>query len=206
MNIATNRVQIATVTSPSFERYNILYEEYQSNLECTCSQIAIRHSAILSVSPSLHSVCSSDFVTDDWIRALFFSHDAVHPEDWLPAAASQFRCLSNLCNLTKSTVDEMVYQLNLQKIITFNLLSENEFYQKLNDTINQMIQSTEIHYRVLINTLKSLIHADQPLVASNSFTSTRSINTRLKIVSENEYNDGTVPMVSWRLINLSLTV
>ena len=93
----------------------------------------------------------------------------------------------------------MVRQLNLQKIITSNLLSENEYYQRLNVTIDQLIQSTEIHYIVLIDTLQTLLQADQPFIISNGILDVLSINTKIEVqMLENEYRNATVPSVSCR--------
>lgn len=62
--------KIETIRSPSLAAYHQL--QVTRNLQCDCSQLAIPYSAILHLkSPTLHEVCSSDFVSDNWILHLF---------------------------------------------------------------------------------------------------------------------------------------
>lgn len=198
------RIQTSSVQRPSFEKYKNFYDEYESNIECTCSAIVTPYSAILSISPVLHPICSSDFVTDDWLWGLTFTNGANHPEDWFRKSVSQFRLFMKLCNLTKSTVNDMLNQLNLRKVITSKLMSENEFYERLNVTIDAMIQSTEIHYRVIVETLKILLQVDQPFLVADSLTSMLSINTKLTVkMLENQYHNATIPSVSHRTVILN---
>lgn len=205
LNVISERVQIVTVLGPSFEKYQSLYDEYGSSMDCTCSEIAIPYGAIVAVSPLLHPVCSSDFITNEWLWGLSFTSAASHPTDWFLKSASQFGLLAKLCNLTRSTVDDMLYQLKLRKVITSKLMSENEFYERLNVTIDATIQSTELHYRVMIETLKTLIQADQPFMIPDDQGSALSTNAKavIKLV-KNEYNNAVVPSVSYKLGHLKL--
>ena len=199
----SERIEKSSVQRPSFEKYKSLNEEYESSMECTCSEIATPYSAILSISPVLHSVCSSDFITKDWLWGLTFTAYATHPEDWSIKAVSQFRLLGKFCNLTKYIVDDMVNQLNLRKMITSKLMSEKELNERLNITIDAMIQSTEIHYRVMIVTLETLIQVDQPHIIPDALNSQLSTNTKLAVVMvPNEDYTAMVPSVSCRIDNV----
>ena len=150
-----------------------------------------------SLSPTLHSVCTSDFVTELWIEIFSVGRSAYHPLDWFSTAASQFRLLSNLCKLAKTTVDEIIDRFHLQHLVSTNLLSETDFYTQVNFTINQLIQSTKFHYHQLITTMELLTQVDQPLVTPLNLFFQSNFNAKLELqMIGNMFHNETTPSVS----------
>lgn len=53
--------------------FNQLYLEYADTLSCPCSTAAISHETFVSNEIILHPICSSFFITQQWIDALYMS-------------------------------------------------------------------------------------------------------------------------------------
>ncbi|CAF4201640.1 unnamed protein product [Rotaria sp. Silwood2] len=67
-----SQIYSMTISSPTEFIFEQLQAQYSSSLSCPCSQIAIQYSNFLSVKPiAYHQVCSSYFVSDDFIKLLW---------------------------------------------------------------------------------------------------------------------------------------
>ena len=51
------------------------YESYPSDTLCSCTEYSLPYSTFLSSDPSFHPICSSTFVSDEWISALYFGDE-----------------------------------------------------------------------------------------------------------------------------------
>jgi hypothetical protein len=147
----------------------------------------------MSLSPTLHQVCSSDFVTDSWISLTsplgsYFLTTTALKRLWRAFDIRHFRLLSTLCRLANKTVDDAVYRFDMRSLVTLNVLTEPEFYVQLNTTLIQFIQSLTIQFNLLINTTQLLTQVDQPF--------TNSLNAELIIQTiANAANDPEPPQV-----------
>ena len=88
-----------TVPRPSLDDYNTSHALYPNTLKCPCSTMAIPYQKFISLSPTLHQVCSSDFVSECWLSILMSIKHQTRPNDWGKEASSQFQLLSDLCQL-----------------------------------------------------------------------------------------------------------
>jgi len=71
------RTQVVTISiaNPSFNTYiDLETSSYSNTLRCPCSMMKIPHQKFLSFSPILHQVCSSDLITDRWLRSFIVSN------------------------------------------------------------------------------------------------------------------------------------
>ncbi len=157
-------IQIVTKTqlNPSLDTYKNLQILYSKTLECPCSNIIIPYRTFLSLSPILHEVCSSDFVTDQWISLLEKSTTGYNFPDWRNTAPSQFHFLSDLCKLANTTIEEAVQRFFLQSFIASIVLTETDFNAQLNATLHQFFRSTIVYFGLLIKTVRIFTQVDQP--------------------------------------------
>ncbi|UJR29659.1 hypothetical protein I4U23_017207 [Adineta vaga] len=154
--------EIITITesNPSFTTYNYLQKSYSNTLRCPCSMTTIPYKELMTLSPTLHQICSSDFITDQWIQILQKAFD-FNVEDWRNRAYSQFQLLSNLCKLAKNTIDDAVQRFRLQSLFVSSILSESEYNTQINTTLDQFFQSTIRSFASLINITSLLTQVDQ---------------------------------------------
>lgn len=60
-----------TQMNVSVEMYKDLIKRYGESVSCPCSQINIPQKSFTSIRIEFHPVCSSIFVTEEWINALY---------------------------------------------------------------------------------------------------------------------------------------
>ena len=94
--LAQARTTIVTVKTPSMAKYRQLQAKYPDALNCPCATVTIPYEAFASVEFSLHEICSSIFVTDEWIAALH-TPDANRylPTDFRSTGSAQVYCYSD---------------------------------------------------------------------------------------------------------------
>ena len=149
-----------TASNPSVTTYNSLQKLYPNTLRCPCSSTTIPYEQFLTLSPTLHQVCSSDFITDSWLTILQNAVD-YNAEDWRNRAYSQFQLLSNICGLARNTVNVAVRRFIVQSLVVSNILSESEFNIQLNATLDQFFLSTIRSFDSLINITSLFTQVDQ---------------------------------------------
>ncbi|CAF1013972.1 unnamed protein product [Adineta ricciae] len=154
--------EIVTITesNPSLLTYEELQIVHTNTLQCPCSTTTIPYENFLSLSPVLHQVCSSDWVSDRWLSILQRVVD-YNTEDWRNRAYLQFKLLSNLCQLAKNTIDDAVHHFLSQSLIIASVLSKIEFHTQLDATLNQFSQSTITSFGSLVNIARLFTQVDQ---------------------------------------------
>jgi hypothetical protein len=126
--------------------------------------MTIPYEKFMSLSPTLHPVCSSDLVSEHWISILMPIILSKNSRDWRNQAGPQFQLLSDLCRLANKTIDDAIRRFIKQSFITSNVLTKFDFDTQLNTTLDQFFQSTIIYFSQLIDTVRLLMQVDQPLI------------------------------------------
>ncbi|CAF3546539.1 unnamed protein product [Adineta steineri] len=126
--------QTATVTipNPSLKTYKNLQMWHSATLNCPCTTKAISYRSFVTLSPTLHQVCSSSFVTDDWFTLLKRSTSVYYPNDWRNRAVSQFQLLSDFCELANKTINDSVDRFLKKFFIASTVFNEIDFNTQLN--------------------------------------------------------------------------
>ncbi|UJR15994.1 hypothetical protein I4U23_002913 [Adineta vaga] len=154
-----------TVSNPSLTTYNKLEKLYSDTLRCPCSITAVPYDRFMTLSPTLHQICSSDFVKDRWLTIVQSAADYT-TEDWRNRAYSQHQLLSHLCQLARNTIDDAVQQFLLQSFIVSSVLSQSEFNTQLNATLNQLFEVTIHSFGSLIDIAALFTQVDQPYLGA----------------------------------------
>ncbi|CAF0940368.1 unnamed protein product [Adineta steineri] len=76
---------------------------------------------------------------------------------WRGFSSQHFRLLSTLCRLTNETVTHAIENVGIQKLVTLDVIKEDDFNIQLNTTLNQFKQTLMINFDLLINTIQLLI-------------------------------------------------
>ena len=96
-----------SVPYPSSEVFDLLQKTYPDTLRCPCSHISMPYSDFMSVVPTFHSLCSSQFTSPAWYDRLS-AIDAVVTEGGSvfqrAMGASYFRLLATFCALSNQTL------------------------------------------------------------------------------------------------------
>ncbi|CAF4306795.1 unnamed protein product, partial [Adineta steineri] len=139
-----------------------LQNKHSQTLRCPCSNMIIPHGTFITLSPVVHQVCSSDFVTDRWLLIMQNSKIKANSADWRNKAFSTFSLLSNLCQLANKTINDAIHHFLLQPFIASNALNESDFDVQLSAILDQFFQSTILYFGLLVETEQILTQVDQP--------------------------------------------
>ena len=70
---AVNIQKTVIVPNPSLDKYEQLHERYASTLTCPCTHISVKYDSFIRINYTLHQVCKSVYVTNEWITFVALS-------------------------------------------------------------------------------------------------------------------------------------
>ena len=129
------------VENPSLLTYQDLTRHFSDSLQCPCAKISIQYQWFLTMVPHFHEVCSSDFVSNDWLTHLYDEGSSTYqyvPMDFRYSATNQFKLLNSLCQLSRETVTDSLLQLATSAFVNSQLLPLNLLNERISTTINQV--------------------------------------------------------------------
>ena len=152
----TIQTRIVSVSTPSMTEFEHLSLKYPLTLSCPCSQMTIPYKQFLTFSPQYHQICSSEFVTQQWIKSLFkISINDYHPLDFRIVGSAQFQVLALLCRTADQFVSDAIKQFNLSLLITKQTLFRTAFDVQVAALVDEL----------KANTLVAFLYVDQILSA-----------------------------------------
>lgn len=138
---ASISVQLRTVTisDPSLNVYEELYNQYPSTIVCSCTRLSIPYQSVMNVQPRFHQVCSSDFINDDvWL--LYFgmlSEIYFCAYDFRALGIELFRLLQFLCEATIDTVQNELEVFNDTQLVNVEVMTKDRFNTQTSVLIGQ---------------------------------------------------------------------
>ena len=138
-----------TVQNPSQVQFESLHSEFAPTLSCPCSQLSVRHSSIITIQPSFHQVCSSDFVrVDRWFRyfvAILLSeidpHISLYSQDFRTRSGSSFfLLLQSICEAAYQIVGTALTAFNDLQLVSNEPLSNVTFQEQTSVLFDQFQQ------------------------------------------------------------------
>ena len=125
----------------------------------------VAYSTFISLSATLHQVCSSDYVTESWISLLLYfeiPYFNTPSTAWYGLGSRHFSLLSTLCQLANETITDTINRFGIQSVVSSNVLTEFDFNAQLNTTLKQFLQSMVIDFSHLVDTVQLFTQVDQP--------------------------------------------
>ncbi|CAF4325043.1 unnamed protein product, partial [Rotaria sordida] len=87
----------------SLSKYKDLLKDHSYSLQYSCSHISIPYETFLSIEPHFHDLCSSQFISNEWIHYIYGEGHLSRQfafDDYCYSAPEQFLSLSSLCKLS----------------------------------------------------------------------------------------------------------
>ncbi|CAF1382395.1 unnamed protein product [Adineta steineri] len=130
------------VLQPSLDVYEALNSKYAKTLECPCTQISMNYDNFISASPIFHQVCSSDFVSDVWIRHLAMDNGSTfYGDDFQITGSHAFQALRMLCELAKNTLKNNFAQFYSSQYFSRFAIPEVMLQVQILSILNQLQSS-----------------------------------------------------------------
>jgi hypothetical protein len=135
-----------------------LYNRYRNTLQCPCSRIAIPYKSFTMLSSKFHPICSSSFISDNWIGSI----STVVPDDadyemgdFLVIGPVFLNTLAILCSLSEKTVNNSWYTFIQTPFITRQAISVSEFHVRTYIAIEKFKQNTMTRYRSTVDLIET---------------------------------------------------
>ena len=153
-----------TVAWPSSHLVSALQQKYSTALSCPCTQTALPYSIFVSLKVErYHPICSSAFLTADYLRMLMSDNLAVMPESTLfkrQFLGSQLSLLASLCKLSEQTLTASIFLFLRQQFINVQALTPQQFDEQINMNINRFYLDLSLSMRYSMDYLESMIHGN----------------------------------------------
>ncbi|CAF1338536.1 unnamed protein product, partial [Didymodactylos carnosus] len=156
------RAITVSIESPSLKQYTQLYKKYGQALTCPCSAISVPYTKFIQLSVTeYHQLCSSQFITDDWIKYLNSeSPDQLYLRDFRRTGGYSFQLLSSLCLISYQTINDELLMFQLTAYITPSLVSNTTFYLQTQSFIKQFQLSTTQTFLRTLNFVQKTTQAN----------------------------------------------
>ena len=132
------------VNTPSLSHYSQLYSEFSQTLTCPCSKISVSNEKFLHINYTLHQVCNSTFVSENWI--LYFAYASiaryVFSGDYRSASILAFQTLSAFCQLVNETIATSLIRFYSNQYVSATVTPLQLFKTQTQTLIDEFISST----------------------------------------------------------------
>ena len=130
---------LVTVTRPTKEQTAVLPHD----ANCPCSKISLSYGDFTEIRASYHQLCSSDFVSDRWIRAIYSGANSTYfsLRDFRLFGSAQFQALAGFCRLADLAVQQSITSFSSDIFISSQVLSE-AFVRSQTDSAIRQFQFT----------------------------------------------------------------
>jgi hypothetical protein len=152
------RVKSVTIENPPQTIFEKLHDKYPSTLQCPCSRIVNPYKLFTSLSPIYHPVCSSLFISDEWIisiSSLNIINSVFDSLDFQVAGPAFFNTLATLCSLSNSTIDDAWYSFSQTPFITDLTLTQSEFDTRTQSAIEEFRTNTINEFNSILSLVDS---------------------------------------------------
>ena len=164
--IYTSQVQVTqtiTINSPTLGLYSSLYEKHAQTLTCPCSNIAVTQQQFISLTPTFHPVCTSDFIDARWpmgiINAAYSFY--VYNRDFRWRGPIMFQALASICTLANVSMNNALIDFKSITLISDNVLPESVFNPQVNASVDLFITSTASSFnrafRIIRDTMQGMV-------------------------------------------------
>ncbi|CAF4325407.1 unnamed protein product, partial [Adineta steineri] len=157
--------------------YDQLHHEHDGTLSYPCSSITIPYSTFVTNMVSFHPVCSSGFVSREWIEGFYLPvANAYLLNDFRTTAFSQFEFLAALCSISEDAVSKALLDIQNKQLVTVELLEEEDIKLQV-EAMVELVQATA-HAQIT-----SFLQLVQMMYRSNTLVSAFGTNAVVQISS-----------------------
>ncbi|CAF2406873.1 unnamed protein product [Rotaria sp. Silwood2] len=162
--------EIVNINLPSFKKYSLLYLTYSQTFACPCTTISIDYQKFLHVKYKLHQVCSSIYVTHNWINntALSFDNQPYDPTNFRWASTNIFQALSTFCELTNKTISESLIRFYSNQYISNVVKPSHLFESHIQSIVKQFRSSITNHFLLSLQIIRDTSQANALLSAKQT--------------------------------------
>ena len=131
------------INQPSVIVYLQLERHLDSEtLVCPCTSISNQYENFVSFQPTLHQICSSVFLSQNWLNYLFLVTVVLYGEDFRWVAFSFSQTLTLFCDLSLETITSQLITFNSTIYATKNVQRSDLFLSQTQQIMSLFEQTT----------------------------------------------------------------
>ena len=133
-----------TVHQPTYDQYLTLYSKYPNNLQCPCKTVSVTYERFLQLNYTLHHICSSFLVSEEWIQYLSVSkfRNEVRQDDFRAISHFAFQALRSFCQLTDEIIQMSLSSFYVTPYVSAYLTASDLFRRQNEAQAEQFKSST----------------------------------------------------------------
>ncbi|CAF3668416.1 unnamed protein product [Rotaria sp. Silwood1] len=180
-----------------------LAKKYPNTLQCRCSQIGITYGSFVKVHVDFHQVCSSKFITEEWIDSIFVENKtSSSTESDIRFYLSFFwQAIAGFCVVSKSTWTDAATSFGASRILSPMAVTEEVLHRQAQGDLNNHISSAQATFAQILLVIRRIM-------SGNQFVSALGTNFYLHYPPSNFgdwYHPKMLPVVSENCSCLSIT-
>ena len=179
-----------TVQDPALSKFETLQLSYPNTLKCPCSEIAIKYGRFVQMKSVYHQVCSSSFVTQEWISSSYAANVSnIWPMDVRTVISAHAQVLRAFCTNSETGISTVLINILSSSLITANAMPL-PFVQSQVDIQKTTLQSAgKWQTAVLISFLRLVTSSSHLLtgLGTNSFLYIPSSSAQAASIGINAY-------------------
>ena len=167
-----------TVTNPSLNQINVLYQQYSDGLRCPCHTLSVEYQMFIKFDPQFHSICASDFVrSKTWLEMNYpsWKFDTIaiplfrtNIDDFRQISSSLFQLLTSFCQLSIQILNTELLAFNHTTFITPSFVSQQQFHVWTSQIISQFTTNTARSFISALGLINNMTSANMLLSALSS--------------------------------------
>ncbi|CAM4790538.1 unnamed protein product [Rotaria magnacalcarata] len=133
-----------TLKQPTSDQYAQLYDKYQASITCPCTQISIDYGIFIHVNYTLHQVCTSAFVTKDWVTYLRIARGTqfLSVFDFRLTSQFTFPVLRSLCQLVNDAILNSLAHFYVTQYVSGYVIPSSLLESQAQALVNELRAST----------------------------------------------------------------
>ena len=161
----TGNTKAVDVENPSFSLYKSLQNKYPQTSVCPCTSVLNSYNKfIFNLQPILNQICSSDFISDEWINYINYrsKRDVKYHYylDFRHSAYSFFTTIKTLCQLISSSISDQLIAFYRNTLFTENTISEETFNATVVAFRDHFISLTTNAFLVSLDSFRLIMEGD----------------------------------------------
>lgn len=134
--------EVIIIRNPSQASYEALLDKNATPPSCPCSHVTISYVNFISTTLDYHPICSSMFVSDDWINHIFSNNiGSLYQADFRALASSYFQLLAAFCSHARQSIQDALNDFQLETFLTPDVLLPSSLYAQI-EVKSQFLQSS----------------------------------------------------------------
>ena len=153
--------RIIKIKSPTIDDYLALYKAHGDTLKCPCSEISIPYSSFIRINYTLHQVCHSIYITQqfkDYVDSGYAYYD--YPEEFLLGGSSSFQALRSLCELSEKTITVNLRSFLKKQYVSISVTAERFLQAQFEVIIQQFISSMAQNLILSIRSIRATVQTN----------------------------------------------